>query len=170
MKKLFSLSILLLVAITPSGQTAVLYEGLIYAEVKAKGPNTGGGRVPGERYRVELTVVFEVATNKIADILYTNTGQHTTGGNYEKLWTGENTYRAFRPNHVTGYPGLITAIIGRTAEELSGTSTSTSNNGANMPDAVSGATQTTSNFISSVKTASQEYLKGNAVRSDWKKQ
>ena len=146
-----------------------LHNGLTYVEVKAKGPNTGGGRVRGDQYRIELSVVFEVASNKIVDILYTNAGQHTTGGIYERLWTGENTYRTLRPNHVTGYQGLITAAIGRTAEYFSGVSTSTDNRGANMPDTVSGATQTASNFISSVKTASQEYLKGNAVKSDWKR-
>ena len=147
-----------------------LYEGLTYVEVKAKGPNTGGGIVSGEQYRVELTVVFEVATNKVVDILYTNTGQHTTGGKYEKLWTGEITHSILRPNHVQGYPSLITANIGKTAQKLSEVSTDINNYGANMPDAVSGATLTASNFISSVKTASQEYLKGKAVKSDWKKQ
>jgi len=145
-----------------------LYKELTYVEVKAKGQNTGGSRVAGERYRIELTVVFEVASDKVVDIFYKNTGKHTTGGNYEKFWAGKKTSSTIRPNHVTGYPELITTFIGKTAKELSQTSTSVTNNGANMVDAVSGATLTTSNFTSSVKIASEEYLKGNAAKSAWK--
>jgi len=146
-----------------------LYKGLTFVEVKAKGLNTGGGHVAGEQYRIELTVVFEVATDKVVGILYTNTGKHTTGGNYERLWTGEREMRSLHPNHVRGYPELIKSFIGKTAQGLSQVSTSITRNGANMPDAVTGATQTTSNFTSSVKKASEEYLKGNAVKSNWKR-
>ncbi|MDR0438407.1 MAG: hypothetical protein LBH22_08945 [Bacteroidales bacterium] len=146
-----------------------LYRGLAFVEIKARGPNTGGGRVSGDQYRIELTVVFEVGTDKVVDILYTNTGNATTGGHYERLWTSESTNNKLLSNHVTGYPGMITAYIGRTAGELSQTSTSTAHNGKNMVAAITGATQTASNFTSSVKAASQEYLKGNAVRSAWKR-
>ena len=151
----------------PVGQG--LYKGLTFVEVKAKGTNTGGGHVAGEQYRIELTVVFEVATDKVMDILYTNTGIHTTGGNYEKLWTGKSASSYPHPNHVRGYPELIKSFIGKTAQSLSQVSTNVAGNGANMPDAVTGATQTTSNFTSSVKKASEEYLRGNAVKSTWKK-
>ena len=150
----------------PVGQN--LYRGMTFVEVQAKGQNTGGGRVQGEQYRIELTVVFEVSTDRIVDILYTNTGNATTGGNFERLWTGARANTPALSNHATGYSGLITAFIGKTANELSQTSTSVRNNGADMYVAITGATQTTSNFVSSIKTASEEYLKGNAVKSTWK--
>lgn len=147
-----------------------LYGGLTFVEVQARGPNTGGGHVPGEQFRIDLTVVFEVTTDKVVAILYTNTGAVTTGGSFERLWTGARVYNRNRllPNHVTGYLGLITAYIGRTAGELSQTSTSTDNRGADKVATITGATQTASNFVSSIKTAAEEYLKGNAVRSTWR--
>lgn len=149
---------------------ASLYGGMTFVEVQARGPNTGGGHVQGEQFRIDLTVIFEVATDRVVAILYTNTGAATTGGSFERLWIGTRVYNRNRllPNHVTGYPDLITAYIGRTAGELSQTSTSTANRGADKVATITGATQTASNFVSSIQIAAQEYLQGNAVRSAWR--
>ncbi|MCL2410572.1 MAG: hypothetical protein FWC97_02910 [Treponema sp.] len=142
-----------------------------YVEVTAQGSYWANRWVQGEQFEIELTVVFNEESGEIVYIDYTPTNAHISVESNETFFERWVTPDEVRP---ATYRDFIDALIGMTASdvaEFSRPPAENSTGGEHMItgfalDAVSGATETGRNLVSSVVLAAQQFLAGEAVESN----
>jgi len=146
-----------------------------YLQVTARGPFWAGNWVNNEQSRIELTVVFDDATGKIAHINYTPLNSHISDQSnatfFARWTTNDNPAHpgTFR-NYISSMTGLLASVVSQFQRPVGAVPGITGNHGiAGLTiDAVTGATETGRNFVSSVVTASQGYIAGEGIPSEWR--
>ena len=144
-----------------------------FVQVTAQGPFWANRWVNSVEREIELTVIFEKATGKIVFIDYTPNNSHNSVESNETYfirWTTADETR------LSTYRDYINKFIGMNAATVSLLKRPPAENARGgdpaveglVVDAVTGATETGRNFVSSVVLAAQKFLSGEAVQSDWK--
>ena len=143
-----------------------------YVQVTDRGSFWAARHVNGTQYEIYVRVVFnDDDEGRIAAIFYSPVITHVTAQTYLTRWT---TVESGRPGTFNDY---LNAMTGMTAAAVAAFQRPTNGNASNgnhgiagleLADAVSGATETGRNLVSSVQRASAGYLDGNAVISTWR--
>jgi len=158
--------------------------GSAFVQATAAGSFWADQHVNTAAHQIDVTVVFDTATGKIAHIAYAPLLSHTTNndntGNYWVRWIGTDGFTTGGGNPVThpaptaNYRTYINALVGMDARIVAAFEPPTASPaGGNTQIAafpvniVSGATQTAVNLISSVVEASKRYTAGSADVSTW---
>jgi len=146
-----------------------------YLEVTATGPFWANNWVNNAQSQITLTVVFDDATGRIANINYVPLNSHISESSnalFFGRWTTNDSPQhpgTFR-NYVNSMTGLLASVVSQFQRPVGPVAGITGNHGiAGLTiDAVTGATETGRNFVSSVVLASQRYLAGEGLPSSWR--